>query len=80
MIYLEIIELNFCDLNKNTKRKINLRGIDDLSGDTGSDSNSALGIRNIDIDQNYYIESLENDPRENSIEMSRSETTSKSSL
>ena len=80
MIYLEIIELNFCDLNKNTKRKINLRGIDDLSGDTGSDSNSALGIGNIDIDQNYYIESLENDPRENSIEMSRSETTSKSSL
>ena len=80
MIYLEIIELNFCDLNKNTKRKINLRGIDDLSGDTGSDSNSALGIGNIDIGQNYYIESLENDPRENSIEMSRSETTSKSSL
>ena len=77
MIYLEIIELNFCDLNKNTKRKINLRGIDDLSGDTGSDYNSALGIGNIDIGQNYY---LENDPRENSIEMSRSETTSKSSL
>jgi hypothetical protein len=80
MIYLEIIEINFCDLNKNTKRKINLRGIDDLSGDTGSDSNSALGIGNIDIDQNYYIESLESDPIENSIEMSRSETTSKSSL
>ena len=77
MIYLEIIELNFCDLNKNTKRKINLRGLDDLSGDTGSDYNSALGIGNIDIGQNYY---LENDPRENSIEMSRSETTSKSSL
>ena len=80
MIYLEIIELNFCDLNKNTKRKINLRGIDDLSGDTGSDSNSALGIGNIDIDQNYYIESLENDPIEKSLEMSRSETSSKSSI
>ena len=67
-------------MNKNTKRKINLRGIDDLSGDTGSDSNSALGIGNIDIDQNYYIESLENDPIEKSLEMSRSETSSKSSI
>ena len=29
LVYLEIIELNFCNLNKNTKRNIQLRGIED---------------------------------------------------
>ena len=30
MIHLELIELNFCGLNKYTKRNIELRGIDEL--------------------------------------------------
>ena len=30
MIYLEIIELNFCNLNKNTKRNIDYRSFSDL--------------------------------------------------
>ena len=38
MIYLEIIELNFCNLNNNTRRNINLRGLLDISGENGRDS------------------------------------------
>ena len=30
MVYLEIIELNFCELNINTKRNIQNRGDEDL--------------------------------------------------
>ena len=30
MVYLEIIELNFCGLNKNTKTNINIRGEEDM--------------------------------------------------
>ena len=36
MIYLEIFELNFCNLNKNTKRSIRLRTDDDLTERMGS--------------------------------------------
>ena len=37
LIYLEILELNFCGLNKNTKRNIDLRAKEDLL-DEGRDS------------------------------------------
>ena len=53
MIYLEILELNFCGLNKNTKRNIHLRGeIDQLfvREDTISEDNNA------DINENKYLE------------------------
>ena len=60
MVYLEIIELEFLGLNKNTKRNIELRGIEDTEGDTGRDS--SIGVNDsVDINDDYYINSSEND-------------------
>ena len=69
LIYLEIIELNFCNLNKNTKRNIELRGILDFSGENGRDSTAGRG--NIDINKDYFIEFGENDnnQKETNIEL-----------
>ena len=53
LIYLEILELNFCGLNKNTRRNIHLRGEIDLSFDqreTVSEDNNA------DIAKKKYLE------------------------
>ena len=55
MIYLEIIELNFCKMNENTKRNINLRGLLDMDGE--SDRKSTI----IDINKDYYIDTSIND-------------------
>ena len=52
LIHLEILELNFCGLNKYTKKNINLRGINDLL-DEGRDS--VLETENIDINKDYAI-------------------------
>ena len=49
MILLEIVELNFCGLNKNTKRSISQRGIDELLGDIGRESSI------IDINKDYFL-------------------------
>ena len=54
MILLEIIELNFCRLNKNTRRMIEQRGIDELLGDSGRDSSD--GLNKFDINKDYYIQ------------------------
>ena len=68
MVYLEIIELEFLGLNKNTKRNIELRGIEDISGENGRDS--SIGVKDsIDINDDYYIDSLGKD-KEPFIEMS----------
>ena len=69
LIYLEIIELNFCNLNKNTKRNIELRGIEDFSGDNGRDSTVEEG--KLDINPDYYLKFGENDnnQKETNIEM-----------
>jgi len=69
MVYLEIIEFEFWGLNKNTKRNIELRGIEDIQGDNGRDSSIGLND-SIDINNDYYINSLKND-KEPSIEMTR---------
>ena len=70
MIYLEIIELNFCNLNNNTRRNISLRGLLDISGENGRDSTV------IDINKDYFIEKLENESqKEDNIEMIRQNTT-----
>ena len=53
MIHLEILELNFCGLNKYTKRNIDLRGIDDI-GFEGRDSSVGLDI-NINIGDEYLL-------------------------
>ena len=69
LIFLEIIELNFLGLNENTKRNIEQRGLIDLSGENGRDS--SIGIsRTIDINEEYFITSNENNPKEAIIEMS----------
>ena len=53
MIYLEIIELNFCNLNENTKRNINNRGFLDMTGEDRRDSFVDGGY--LDINKDYYI-------------------------
>ena len=60
MIHLEIIELNFCGLNKNTKKNIDLRGEDDI---TLERLDSMLGQGSIDINKDYSIEQLENNDK-----------------
>ena len=57
MIVLEIIELNFCGLNKNTKRNISQRGVDDLLEENGRDSTV------VDINKDYYL-NCENEKNE----------------
>ena len=49
MIVLEVIELNFCRLNKNTRRNISQRGIDDLLEENGRDSTA------MDINKDIYL-------------------------
>ena len=59
MIYLEILELNFCQLNMNTKRKIEDRGIEDIHGETGRDS--TVSNTQIDINKDYFVKNIESD-------------------
>ena len=67
MILLEIIELNFCDLNKNSRRNIEKRGIDDLLGDNGRDSSVGLNI--MDINKDYYLNKDNEEPKNEQIEL-----------
>jgi hypothetical protein len=68
MIYLEIIELNFCDLNKNTKKNIDLRSIIEESGQNGRDSSVGLGV--VDINADYTLNLSENgNKNDNDIEL-----------
>ena len=64
MIHLEIIELNFCGLNKFTKQNIELSGIDDLNSE---DRDSTVGLNSFDINKDYSIQDPENN--ENPVEM-----------
>ena len=61
MIYLEILELNFCNLNKNTKRLIEERGIEDLNGDLGRDS--TISNTAIDINKDYFIKNTDSETK-----------------
>jgi len=54
LIFLEIIELDFWNLNYNTKRNIDLRGLIDISGDCGRDSSVDKNI--VDVNKDYFIE------------------------
>ena len=58
MVYLEIIELNFCDLNKNTKKNIEFRSVLEASGQSGRDSSVGLGV--VDINKDYSVNLPEN--------------------
>jgi len=69
-VYLEILELNFCGLNKNVKRNVDKRGIDELLGNDGRDSTLGLDGK-LDINKDYCIDSLENVEKNNKfVEMS----------
>ena len=63
LIYLEVLEFNFCDLNKNTKRNIELRAKEDL---LNKNRYSSADINCIDVDSDYGIEIPEKN--ENDIE------------
>ena len=67
LIYLEIIELNFCKLNANTKRKIEFRGNKDISMVNERDSINTNS--DIYINEDYYINNLENEKESESTEM-----------
>jgi len=68
MIYLEILELNFCNLNKNTKKNIDLRSIIESTGDNGRDSSVGLGV--VDVNGDYSVDLSENgDKNNNNIEL-----------
>ena len=64
-IHLEILELNFCGLNKNTKRNINLRAKEDFLDE---DMDSSVDINYIEIENNYGIEFQEKKDNENESE------------
>ena len=66
MIYLEIIELNFCGLNENTKSKINYRGQLELTEDFGRNSS----IDNIELNKDYFLDTKD----VNAIEMKTKNT------
>ena len=63
LLYLEIIELNFCKLNKNTRRNIQIRGDQDISGENESDSQRASLF---EISPGYLID---DDIKSDTIEM-----------
>ena len=68
MVYLEILELNFCGLNENTKRNIEFRSLIESSGQSGRDSSADLGI--VDINKDYSINTSENeDKKDKKIEL-----------
>ena len=50
-IYLEIIELNFCKLNYNIRKKIIERGIEDSNTDIDEDDNNLLFNRDSDVSE-----------------------------
>ena len=52
LIFLEIIELNFCNLNKNLKRNIEERAIKEAIFDENDDE---VQIVYVDKEKNYYI-------------------------
>ena len=65
MLHLEIFELNFCGLNKNTRRNINLRSKIEFSEEN---RDSSVGFKCVDINKDYIINISEKN--EISIEMS----------
>ena len=62
MFYLEIIELKFCGLNKNTKKNIQIRGeselnksISDINGRMSDISSRSSNASDIEIAPDYAI-------------------------
>ena len=60
MIHLEILELNFCGLNKYTKRNIEERSDEDVAFE-GRDSTVSLNV--LELNKDYYLENIEKDEK-----------------
>ena len=70
LIYLEIIELNFCNLNKNTRRNVQIRGAIDYLGQEESDSaNSSL----VEIIPGYVVNQARDDKKIEMVEKNEDE-------
>jgi len=65
MIYLEIIELNFCKLNENTKRNIDLRGVEDSIGEF--ERGSTFNV--VEVNKEYFLRPSSINDNEVGIEM-----------
>ena len=63
------MNLIFCGLNKNTKRNISQRGIDDLLEENGIDS--TVGLNQIDINKDYYIDNPDENLKNREIELNQ---------
>ena len=61
MIYLEILEFNFCNLNKNTKKNIDLRSIEESTAIGSRNFSVTSGI--IDINKDYCINEPESEDK-----------------
>ena len=61
MIYFESLELNFCNLNKNTKRNIKSRENDDLIERIDSFNDEGFEVKEGYIFQNSINDSCEKD-------------------
>jgi len=70
LIVLEIIELNFCGLNKNTKRNISQRGMSELLEENGADD-SSVGLNQLDINKDYYIINTAENQKNEDIELNQ---------
>ena len=70
MFYLEILEYNFCDLNKNTRRNIRLREIEEMNNKEGNDNY-------YEISDNLYLK--EDNFKEREMDSIRSETDNENS-
>ena len=65
MIYLEILELNCCGLNKYTKRNIGLRG---LIENFDNERDSSVVLEKIDINKDYFLEGIKKNERPTEME------------
>ena len=65
MIHLEILEINFCELNKYTKRNIEFRGLKDFLNE---ERNLTTDLGKIDINNDYFVEGNEKNERATEME------------
>ena len=56
LFYLEILEFNFCNLNKNTKRNIKKREIKQSIEENNEDEDYEIDIKGYDFSENVKIQ------------------------
>ena len=62
MLHLEILELNLCGLNENTRKNISIRSVIDILDD---DCDSSAGNNIVDINNEYSIDIREKNEKNN---------------